>query len=69
MRFCAIGAGAMGSPYGGGLAVTGHDVTLIDTRAIRRPANCRIICWLKSSRSCAKARRLVFPPPWHHAVT
>ncbi|MDP6450935.1 MAG: 2-dehydropantoate 2-reductase [Lentisphaeria bacterium] len=32
MEFCIIGAGAMGSLYGGGLAASGHQVTLIDTR-------------------------------------
>ena len=30
MKFCIIGAGAMGSLYGGGLAASGHEVTLID---------------------------------------
>jgi 2-dehydropantoate 2-reductase len=33
MKICVIGAGAMGSAYGGLLARAGHDVTLIDTWA------------------------------------
>ena len=31
MRVCVIGAGAMGSTFGGLLARAGHDVTLVDT--------------------------------------
>ena len=31
MRVCVIGAGAMGSVFGGLLARTGHDVTFVDT--------------------------------------
>lgn len=30
MRFCVVGAGAMGCLYGGRLAQAGHDVTLVD---------------------------------------
>jgi 2-dehydropantoate 2-reductase len=33
MKICVIGAGAMGSAYGGLLARAGHDVTLVDTWA------------------------------------
>jgi len=33
MRIAVVGAGAMGSVYGGRLALAGHDVTLIDLRA------------------------------------
>ena len=33
MRYCVIGAGAMGSLYGGRLSRAGHDVTLLDTWA------------------------------------
>ena len=41
MRFCVIGAGAMGALYGGRLRETGHDVVLVDAwgahvEAIRR---------------------------------
>ena len=41
MRFCVIGAGSMGSLYGGLLARAGFDVTLLDVwaehiEAIRR---------------------------------
>src|SRR5262249_13621955 len=41
MRFCIIGAGSMGSLYGGLLARAGYDVTLLDVweehiQAIRR---------------------------------
>ena len=31
MRVCVIGAGAMGSVFGGLPAHVGHDVTLVDT--------------------------------------
>jgi 2-dehydropantoate 2-reductase len=30
MKICIIGAGAMGSAFGGLLARAGHDVTLVD---------------------------------------
>jgi 2-dehydropantoate 2-reductase len=32
MRFAILGAGAMGSVFGGHLALAGHDVTLVDVR-------------------------------------
>lgn len=32
MRFAIVGAGAMGSVFGGHLALAGHDVTLVDVR-------------------------------------
>lgn len=33
MRWAIVGAGAMGSVFGGHLALAGHDVTLVDVRA------------------------------------